>query len=101
LYFLEDLERVEKHIEDDNLMLENEVEEEILVEIKSDLEKNTIKQLKILKQIQDLIEAENVSPDDKVNTIILEVRAGTGGDEAGIFAADLLRMYSRYCEKKG
>jgi peptide chain release factor 1 len=98
---LEDLERVEKHIEDDNLMLENEVEEEILVEIKSDLEKNTIKQLKILKQIQDLIEAENVSPDDKVNTIILEVRAGTGGDEAGIFAADLLRMYSRYCEKKG
>jgi len=101
LYFLEDLERVEKHIEDDNLMLENEVDEEILVEIKSDLEKNTIKQLKILKQIQDLIEAENVSPDDKVNTIILEVRAGTGGDEAGIFAADLLRMYSRYCEKKG
>jgi len=101
LYFLEDLERVEKHIEDDNLMLENEVEEEILVEIKSDLEKNTIKQLKILKQIQDLIEAENVSPDDKVNTIILEIRAGTGGDEAGMFAADLLRMYSRYCEKKG
>jgi peptide chain release factor 1 len=98
---LEDLERVEKHIEDDNLMLENEVEEEILVEIKSDLEKNTIKQLKILKQIQDLIEAENVSPDDKVNTIILEIRAGTGGDEAGMFAADLLRMYSRYCEKKG
>jgi len=101
LYFLEDLERVEKHIEDDNLMLENEVEEEILIEIKSDLEKNTIKQLKILKQIQDLIEAENVSPDDKVNTIILEIRAGTGGDEAGMFAADLLRMYSRYCEKKG
>jgi peptide chain release factor 1 len=98
---LEDLERVEKHINEDNLMLENEIEEEILVEIKSDLEKNTIKQSKILKQIQDLIEAENVSPDDKVNTIILEVRAGTGGDEAGIFAADLLRMYSRYCEKKG
>jgi peptide chain release factor 1 len=101
LYFLEDLERVEKHIEEDNMMLEGEVDEEILVEIKADLEKNTIKQAKILKQINDLIEVENISPDDKVNTIILEVRAGTGGDEAGMFAADLLRMYSRYCEKKG
>ncbi len=101
LYFLEDLERVEKHIDDDNLMMESEVDEEILTEIKSDLEKNTIKQSKILKQIQDLIVLENESPDDKINTIILEVRAGTGGDEAGIFAADLLRMYTRYCEKKG
>ncbi len=33
--------------------------------------------------------------------ILLEVRAGTGGDEAGLFAADLLRMYSRFAEKKG
>lgn len=32
---------------------------------------------------------------------ILEVRAGTGGDEAGIFAADLLRMYQRYAEARG
>ena len=32
---------------------------------------------------------------------ILEIRPGTGGDEAALFAADLLRMYQRYCEKKG
>lgn len=38
--------------------------------------------------------------DDKRN-IILEVRAGTGGDEAAIFSGDLLRMYSRYAENKG
>lgn len=31
--------------------------------------------------------------------VILEVRAGTGGDEAGLFAADLLRMYSRYADE--
>ncbi len=31
----------------------------------------------------------------------MEIRAGTGGDEAGIFAGDLLRMYSRYCEGRG
>jgi len=32
---------------------------------------------------------------------ILEIRAGTGGDEAALFAADLLRMYQRYCERAG
>ncbi|MEQ8819491.1 MAG: peptide chain release factor 1 [Sumerlaeia bacterium] len=33
--------------------------------------------------------------------ILLEIRAGTGGDEAGLFAADLLRMYTRYAEERG
>lgn len=37
--------------------------------------------------------------DDK--NVIVEIRAGTGGDEAGLFAADLLRMYTRYAEGKG
>lgn len=39
-------------------------------------------------------------PDDKKN-VIVEIRAGTGGDEASIFAGDLYRMYSRYFEDKG
>src|SRR5688500_2268355 len=39
-------------------------------------------------------------PQDEKNAII-EIRAGTGGDEASLFAGDLLRMYLRYCEKKG
>ncbi len=39
-------------------------------------------------------------PNDAKN-VILEVRAGTGGDEAALFAADLFRMYSRYAEKQG
>jgi peptide chain release factor 1 len=39
-------------------------------------------------------------PRDKRN-VIVEVRAGTGGDEAGIFAADLFRMYTRYAERQG
>ncbi len=34
-------------------------------------------------------------------SVIMEIRAGAGGDEAGIFAADLFRMYSRYAEKRG
>lgn len=39
-------------------------------------------------------------PDDGRN-IFLEIRAGTGGDEAALFAGDLLRMYSRYAEQRG
>lgn len=39
-------------------------------------------------------------PNDEKN-VILEVRAGVGGDEAGLFAADLLRMYMRYAERRG
>ncbi|MDA3929209.1 MAG: peptide chain release factor 1 [Prolixibacteraceae bacterium] len=39
-------------------------------------------------------------PEDSKNAV-LEIRAGAGGDEASIFAGDLFRMYSKYCEKKG
>lgn len=39
-------------------------------------------------------------PDDAKN-VVVEVRAGTGGDEASIFAGDLYRMYSKYCSNKG
>ncbi|MCK4360371.1 MAG: peptide chain release factor 1 [Bacteroidales bacterium] len=41
-----------------------------------------------------------VDPQDKKNAIV-EIRAGTGGDEASIFAGDLYRMYLKYCETKG
>ena len=57
---------------------------------------------------EKLLEAENVlkelmipkDPLDRKN-VILEVRAGTGGDEAALFANDLLRMYQRYTENQG
>ncbi len=39
-------------------------------------------------------------PQDEKN-VIMEIRAGTGGDEASLFAGDLLRMYIKYCEKHG
>jgi peptide chain release factor 1 len=39
-------------------------------------------------------------PNDERNTVV-EIRAGTGGDEAGLFAAELFRMYTRYAERRG
>ena len=51
-----------------------------------------ISQLKILLVPKD--------PNDEKN-VVLEIRAGTGGDEAALFAAELFRMYSRYAERQG
>lgn len=67
-------------------MAEAELEE--LYERKTELEEK-IKLLLIPKD-----------PNDDKN-VILEIRAGTGGDEAGIFASDLFRMYTRYAEVRG
>lgn len=49
-------------------------------------------------EIRDLLIPKD--PNDSKN-VILEIRAGTGGDEAAIFAGDLFRMYQRFCEKRG
>jgi peptide chain release factor 1 len=57
-------------------------------ETKADME-NNIRQMLIPKD-----------PQDEKNAI-LEIRAGTGGDEASLFAGDLVRMYLKYCEQKG
>src|SRR5207247_11413737 len=47
--------------------------------------------------------AELLSPADPFDDrhAIVEIRAGTGGDEAALFAADLFRMYTRFCERRG
>src|SRR2546428_908920 len=47
--------------------------------------------------------AELLAPADPLDDrdAIVEIRAGTGGDEAALFAADLFRMYTRYCERRG
>lgn len=52
----------------------------------------------IEKELKELLAPRDPS-DDK--NVVLEIRAGTGGEEAALFASDLLRMYMRYAEKKG
>ena len=42
-----------------------------------------------------------VDPSEDFDSIIMEIRAGTGGDEAALFAADLYRMYRKYAEDRG
>ena len=56
-----------------------------------------INELKIIQQIKKTLIP--IDPNDSSN-IFLEIRAGTGGDEAAIFSGDLFRMYSKYAESK-
>lgn len=80
---------------------------QVLKEAYSDVELREIAQLEVEQLEQKLSALENRlkilllprDPNDEKN-IMLEIRAGTGGDEAGIWAGDLLRMYSRYAESQ-
>jgi peptide chain release factor 1 len=55
-----------------------------------------------LERAETRLQLALVPPDNSdEKTAILEIRAGTGGEEAGLFAGDLLRMYQRYCERSG
>src|SRR3954462_3312480 len=68
-----------------------------------DLAKNDLSLLETQKQkLEDELKTLLVpkEPEDERN-VLLEIRAGTGGDEAGIFVGDLTRMYTRYCETLG
>jgi peptide chain release factor 1 len=56
----------------------------------------------IVKQLEDeLIETVLVEDKDASRNVIMEIRAGVGGDEAGLFAGDLFRMYSKFAERRG
>ena len=82
--------------------LENTIEENTdteLVELAQSELPDLLEQLRMLEQnINEILTPKN--PNDKKN-IIMEIRAGTGGDESTLFAAELFRMYARYAEQKG
>ena len=63
-----------------------------------EIETLQVRETALLDEIRILLLPHD--PNDERN-VVLEVRAGTGGDEAGLFAADLFRMYSRFAETRG
>jgi peptide chain release factor 1 len=79
-------------------VLENEADEELRDMAKEDIEAHETLKDELEGSIRQLLIPKD--PQDEKNAI-LEIRAGTGGDEASLFAGDLLRMYMRYCERKG
>jgi len=90
--------KTDKSLEETRAMLNDDLDDEMAALVRQEIEglesrlNHLIEQLKLALLPKD--------PNDKRN-IIVEIRAGTGGEEAGLFAADLFRMYSRYAQAKG
>lgn len=86
------------NIEFNKSVLMNEKDEEMRDMAKSEVDELEAQRLKLEDDIRFMLVPKD--PEDARNAIV-EVRAGTGGDEASLFAGDLYRMYVRYCETKG
>jgi peptide chain release factor 1 len=79
-------------------VLANEKDKDFLDMAKAELDENRLKQEELEEKIRMLLVPND--PEDAKNCV-MELRAGTGGDEASIFAGDLFEMYKRYCDAKG
>ncbi len=79
-------------------LLETEKDEEFREMAKMELDDLNPKKKRFEEELKQLLIPKD--PNDSKD-VILEIRAGAGGDEASIFAGDLLRMYQKFCEKKG
>ena len=87
---------LEKETRELQELAENETEAELRELAESEVEENLERLSGLEEELRLLLVPKD--PDDDRN-VILEIRAGTGGDEAALFGADLFRMYSRYSER--
>ena len=79
-------------------VLNNEKDEEFKQMAKEEMEELSARKEKLEEHIRMLLVPKDAEDD---RFAVMEIRAGTGGDEASIFAGDLYRMYTRYCESRG
>lgn len=87
-----------KELVDNQEMLQIEEDPEFLKVLEEDIERLTISVNELQQQLESLIVPPD--PNDSKNTI-LEIRAGTGGDEAALFVGDCVRMYKMFADKMG
>lgn len=90
--------KTNKEIEETLLMLEDKLDKELRDLVQSELESSKTKIEEIKKELKLLLVPKDPNDD---RSVIVEIRAGAGGEEAALFAASLFRMYNMYAEKKG
>jgi len=79
-------------------LLDSHAEAEMMALVKEEVSKLKQRQDELIGKLKLSLMPKDPNDD---RDVIVEIRAGAGGDEAGLFAADLFRMYSRYAETKG
>ncbi len=91
------LKKLEEEIRENRVLMESEEDEELKRLAKEEVVHLLEEKGKVERDLRIALLPKD--PNDEKN-ILLEIRAGTGGEEAGLFAADLFRMYAKYAEKK-
>jgi len=94
----DDYRNVLSNIDTNKQIISTETDEEFRDLAKNDLAVLEGEKEKLENDLKSLLVPKE--PEDERN-VFMEIRAGTGGDEASIFAGDLMRMYTRYCETLG
>lgn len=92
------LREARKHLQQAKEVLDKEKDPEMREFAKSEIDELEGKIESFNEQLKELLIPKD--PNDDKN-VLLEIRAGTGGDEAAIFAGDLWRMYQRFCDRRG
>jgi peptide chain release factor 1 len=92
------LREARKHLQQAKEVLEKEKDPDMREFAKSEIDEQESRIENLDDELKDLLIPKD--PNDDKN-VLLEIRAGTGGDEAAIFAGDLWRMYQRFCDRKG
>jgi peptide chain release factor 1 len=90
--------KVNKEIKEAKTLLQEESDGEMRELAQAELDELVQRKAELEQRLKVLLLPRD--PNDEKN-VILEIRAGTGGEEAALFAADLFRMYARYAERQG
>lgn len=90
--------KISSELEDSKAMLQEKLDADMEEMVKAEIKELSGQKERLEEKLTVLLLPKD--PNDNKN-VIVEVRAGTGGDEAGLFAADLFKMYTRYAEMQG
>jgi peptide chain release factor 1 len=92
---IEEIKNLEKEIKENEIILNSKEDEELISLAEEELKILTEKKKNLEKELENLL-----IKNKKKSQVIVEIRAGVGGEEAALFAKDLFRMYSKYADKK-
>jgi peptide chain release factor 1 len=92
----DEIAKTEREIKDNSEIIAQSDDEELIKMAREDIERAGRRREEIEKEVLEILTKDEM----EARNIIVEIRAGTGGEEAALFAGDLFRMYTRYAEVK-
>jgi peptide chain release factor 1 len=95
---IEKLDSFSRQKKDAKAIIEGEQDRELRALAEEELKTIQEQEARLLHELEEMLLTEDK---EAHRNVIVEIRAGTGGEEAALFAADLLRMYSKYAERRG